>query len=690
MICHYKSQDGTLNEVVIEKNRIIVGSARHCDLVILNNSVSPIHCVIEFESDQDFTIFDLNSRKGLFVEGHREIVKKCSFEDNIVIGKVEISFSRREDEALPPPVDDSMSDGEETSVPELVIVPEGITEKSSEPVERSVPDLPTGTPSSVPDTPGREERESKALPTKHPAVENDKGEYAPVPAHPLSLREDLEFSEYIFEDAGRVDPVFSSKPLTPSVEITILFRDRVYTVDYIPKSNHSLYFVGRPGGGKGEQVFPYFGEKEQVEFLRFDGDDAYVTPIAGYSTLHIHGDKVDSYKPLEVNGSLEFADQDIVQFFHKDIKIFIRNSLGTPKVLTPPVFRRDKQLSKYFLFIFLILAGLLAAVTNFEVDEELQKERNPDRIATILYRQPIKPTKKKTIDKSKKVVKRQQKVKKKEIKTQKRSKPTSAKKEISKKSTKPKGIKTAKIKDIPKQKTSTRKMKTKVPKLARSKTSGGNSVSGKRMRRSKSISTKTKGHIDTYKRPNFKSSLSRVLSKGGVSRANVKVSNDSSTAGVTKSLVGGDSVTSLKTANVNNNVGSLNGSTRGRISVSKGSKGLSSKKTLLTAGIPSDTVVLGSMDPDIVRKILREHIPQFRYCYQRELDSNSRRVQGTVKLNFVIGASGAVTNASVESRLNRKIRGCVAKVLRGIQFPEPLGGGVVEVSQPINFFPKRI
>jgi hypothetical protein len=29
-------------------------------------------------------------------------------------------------------------------------------------------------------------------------------------------------------------------------------------------------------------------------------------------------------------------------------------------------------------------------------------------------------------------------------------------------------------------------------------------------------------------------------------------------------------------------------------------------------------------------------------------------------------------------------------VLRGIQFPEPMGGGTVEVKQPMNFYPKRI
>ena len=36
-----------------------------------------------------------------------------------------------------------------------------------------------------------------------------------------------------------------------------------------------------------------------------------------------------------------------------------------------------------------------------------------------------------------------------------------------------------------------------------------------------------------------------------------------------------------------------------------------------TAGIPSRTIVLGGMDPDTIRKILMDHLPQFRFAIKK-------------------------------------------------------------------------
>jgi hypothetical protein len=36
-----------------------------------------------------------------------------------------------------------------------------------------------------------------------------------------------------------------------------------------------------------------------------------------------------------------------------------------------------------------------------------------------------------------------------------------------------------------------------------------------------------------------------------------------------------------------------------------------------------------------------------------------------------------------------KVRDCIKNVLQGIQFPAPAGGKTVEVSQPMNLYPKR-
>ncbi len=148
----------------------------------------------------------------------------------------------------------------------------------------------------------------------------------------------------------------------------------------------------------------------------------------------------------------------------------------------------------------------------------------------------------------------------------------------------------------------------------------------------------------------------------------------------------------IKTAEIATNQGSLVGAATGVLGSSKGAEGLSSKKAIYTAGIPSETVVLGSMDPDVIRRILLDHLPQFRYCYQKELERTGADTSGTVKLDFTIGASGHVAQAGIEgsSALPTDVKKCVVQVLKGINFPEPMGGGTVGVKQPMNFYPKKL
>jgi TonB family protein len=54
---------------------------------------------------------------------------------------------------------------------------------------------------------------------------------------------------------------------------------------------------------------------------------------------------------------------------------------------------------------------------------------------------------------------------------------------------------------------------------------------------------------------------------------------------------------------------------------------------------------------------------------------------------FVIGSSGRVSRAAVkESSLhNANVERCVLQVIKRIQFPEPAGGGTVEVTYPFKF-----
>ena len=142
------------------------------------------------------------------------------------------------------------------------------------------------------------------------------------------------------------------------------------------------------------------------------------------------------------------------------------------------------------------------------------------------------------------------------------------------------------------------------------------------------------------------------------------------------------------------NIGSLTGSAKGTIDSSRGFDGLAQKGSISMAGVPIERVSLSNINPDEIRRILRDHIPQFRYCYQSELDNNKNPegLQGRMNFKFKIGGNGRVTSSEIQSEeiSSDKVRDCIKNVLHGIQFPSPGAGKTVDVSQPINFYPKRM
>lgn len=125
---------------------------------------------------------------------------------------------------------------------------------------------------------------------------------------------------------------------------------------------------------------------------------------------------------------------------------------------------------------------------------------------------------------------------------------------------------------------------------------------------------------------------------------------------------------------------------------SYGTKGLASKRPRETAYIQTKTVVLGSMDPELLRKILQQYLPQFRHCYQQELAYNSDSIKGVVNLDFEISAAGEAGKINIlakKAKFSKKGVNCMSKVLSIISFPKPKGGGRVAVRQPLNFFAEQ-
>ncbi len=103
----------------------------------------------------------------------------------------------------------------------------------------------------------------------------------------------------------------------------------------------------------------------------------------------------------------------------------------------------------------------------------------------------------------------------------------------------------------------------------------------------------------------------------------------------------------------------------------------------MTTGTP---VVLGSLDPEIIRRIVREHAGQIKYCYEKEL-TRTPGIYGKIVMKWVINGDGKVTQSAVnESQMkNPNVEQCLATKIKTWVFPKPKGGGIVVVNYPFVF-----
>ena len=123
-----------------------------------------------------------------------------------------------------------------------------------------------------------------------------------------------------------------------------------------------------------------------------------------------------------------------------------------------------------------------------------------------------------------------------------------------------------------------------------------------------------------------------------------------------------------------------------------GVRGISSKTNTSTSYQKTSTKILGAVDPELIRKLLREYIPHFRHCYQKELLTNPE-LNGIFDLDFQITAKGRGARLKIlnsKTAFTRKGLNCLKTVIKRIKFPRPRGGGTVDVVQPLNFYSQTL
>ena len=111
------------------------------------------------------------------------------------------------------------------------------------------------------------------------------------------------------------------------------------------------------------------------------------------------------------------------------------------------------------------------------------------------------------------------------------------------------------------------------------------------------------------------------------------------------------------------------------------------QKGIPTTEVGRVEVNAGSMDREVIRRVIRSHMPEVKFCYERALMAQ-KDLSGRVQVKFMISPTGKVTASIVEASTLRSptTEQCVAEAVRRWDFPKP-PSGIVSVTYPFVFRP---
>ena len=103
-------------------------------------------------------------------------------------------------------------------------------------------------------------------------------------------------------------------------------------------------------------------------------------------------------------------------------------------------------------------------------------------------------------------------------------------------------------------------------------------------------------------------------------------------------------------------------------------------------GPPWRNNAVGSLDKEIIRRVIRSRIGEVASCYDRGLTGRPT-MQGRVAIQFTIMGDGSVQTVRLHNTTmeNAFVEDCVLRSACDLRFPATNGGGFVRVSYPYNF-----
>jgi len=102
--------------------------------------------------------------------------------------------------------------------------------------------------------------------------------------------------------------------------------------------------------------------------------------------------------------------------------------------------------------------------------------------------------------------------------------------------------------------------------------------------------------------------------------------------------------------------------------------------------IEGEPVVMGAVDPRVIKKIVHANRGQLRYCYESAA-AKQPTLAGMVEVKFIISSNGSVqaANISQSTLQSADLEACLVARVRTWTFPGPKGGGVAIIVLPLQF-----
>jgi TonB family protein len=129
--------------------------------------------------------------------------------------------------------------------------------------------------------------------------------------------------------------------------------------------------------------------------------------------------------------------------------------------------------------------------------------------------------------------------------------------------------------------------------------------------------------------------------------------------------------------------GGGNGSGFGR-----GASGLGGRRARLPEVEPGQATVRGPLEREIIRRIVRRHINEVKYCYEQQL-VRKPDLGGRILVQFTIAPSGQVIASALENSTmgDARVEGCAIQAVRRWEFPGARAGGITSVVVPFVMTP---